>query len=62
METNFLAPGVGLLVLSLLTTVLAPHDGGIRTEAFVGWLSQASLFLGVAFVGAHLVQEIVRKR
>ena len=62
METNFLAPGIGLLTLSLLTVLLAPESGGLRTHAFVGWFSQGTLLLGVVFVGAHLVQEIVRRR
>jgi hypothetical protein len=58
--TNFIAPGVGLLALSLVTTVLAPHHGGVHSEAFVGWLATTTFWLGILFVAAHLLQEIMR--
>jgi threonine/homoserine/homoserine lactone efflux protein len=57
--TNFLAPGAGLLALSLLTTVLAPHDGGVHSVAFVAWLATTTFWLGILFVAAHLLQEVL---
>ena len=61
MGTNFLAPGVGLLLLSLLTRVLAPESGGLRTISFLGWLTSATFWLGMLFVAAHLLQEVLRE-
>lgn len=61
MSTNFLAPGVGLLVLSLLTRVLAPESGSFRTIAFVGWLASATFWLAMLCVAAHLLQEVLRE-
>jgi threonine/homoserine/homoserine lactone efflux protein len=60
--TNFIAPGAALLAVSLLTTVLAPHDGGVHTVAFVGWLASSTFWLGILFVAAHLLQEVLRER
>ena len=64
MTTNFLAPAVTLLTMSLLVTVLQPHDPsiGIRVMALVGWVAQASFWLGIVLVAAHLGQELLRER
>ena len=59
MTTNFFAPGIGLLALSLLTTVLAPHSGGAHALAFVAWIETATFWLGIVFVAAHLLQELL---
>lgn len=48
------------MVLSLLTTLLAPTRGGERTVAFVAWVAGTSLWLGLVFVAAHLLQELLR--
>lgn len=61
MTTNFLAPGAGFLLLSLVTRLLAPNSGGIRTTAFVGWLTTSAFWLGILFVAAHLLQEVLRE-
>jgi threonine/homoserine/homoserine lactone efflux protein len=60
--TNFIAPAAGLLVVSLLTTVLAPHEGGVHTVAFVAWLATTTFWLGILFAAAHLLQEVLRER
>jgi integrase len=53
-------PAVALLAVSLLTTVLVPHEGGTHTLAFVGWLATTAFWLGILFVAAHLLQEVLR--
>ena len=61
MTTNFIAPGAALLGISLLTTVLAPHQGGVHSLAFVGWLATTTFWLGILFLAAYLLQEVLRE-
>jgi hypothetical protein len=58
---KLLVTGLGLLLLSLLVTVgLAESTAGPGGIAFLGWLAQTALYLGIGLVIAGAVLRALR--